>query len=134
MPMTTRAQPARPRRLEREAGQLHHSLRTLAQLRNIIAAPGDDSLRHRQEVNLGRFVAEEHYVLTGALADADLPEEARVLLAAGDTRRALGERRTRRAGARRGDGASGAGGQLTGRAGGRSGRNPWARRASHSAL
>ena len=35
-------------------------------------------------MNLGRFIAEEHCTLTRALADADLPEEARALLAASD--------------------------------------------------
>lgn len=35
-------------------------------------------------MNLGRYIAEEHYALTRALADADLPEEARALLASAD--------------------------------------------------
>ncbi|WP_093910689.1 hypothetical protein [Streptomyces sp. cf386] len=71
-------------RLEREAGQLPHAVRTLAAVREALATPGDESLRHWQQVNLGRFIAEEHYRLTRALADANLPEEARALLAAAD--------------------------------------------------
>lgn len=71
-------------RLERAAGQLPQAVRTSATLRDVLAAPGDDSLRHWQGVNLGRFIAEEHYRLAGALADAGLPEEARALLAAAD--------------------------------------------------
>ncbi|MEU1199308.1 hypothetical protein ABZ446_24205 [Streptomyces sp. NPDC005813] len=71
-------------RLEREAARLDGSASTLGMLRRVLAAPGDDSLRHWQGVNLGRFIAEEHYALALALADADLPEEARVVLAAGD--------------------------------------------------
>jgi hypothetical protein len=70
-------------RLERETGQLTLAGRTLAILRDILATPGDDSLRYWQGVNLGRFIAEEHYALTRALADADLPEETRATLAAG---------------------------------------------------
>lgn len=46
--------------------------------------PGDDSLRHWQQVSLGRFIAEEHYRLTLALADAGRPEETRALLTAAD--------------------------------------------------
>ncbi|MEV5916608.1 hypothetical protein ACPCC5_04015 [Streptomyces pseudogriseolus] len=53
-------------------------------MREALATPGDDSLRHWRRVNLGRFVAEEHYRLTLALADAGRPEEARALLAAAD--------------------------------------------------
>ncbi|MBK3570574.1 hypothetical protein [Streptomyces sp. MBT62] len=71
-------------RLERETGELAQAKRTLAALRDILATPADDSLRHWQGVNLGRFIAEEHYALTRALADADLPEEARATLAAAD--------------------------------------------------
>lgn len=71
-------------RLERAAGQLPQALRTSASLRDTLAAPGDDSLRHWQGVNLGRFIAEEHFRLSRALADADHPEEARALLAAAD--------------------------------------------------
>ncbi|MDV9177493.1 hypothetical protein R6V09_46110 [Streptomyces sp. W16] len=72
-------------RLERETGQLAEAGRTLATLRGTLADPVDESLRHWQGVNLGRFVAEEHYALTRALADANLPEEARVTLAAADS-------------------------------------------------
>ncbi|MGH1553872.1 hypothetical protein ACRAWF_23505 [Streptomyces sp. L7] len=72
-------------RLERETGQLAQSARTLATLRGTLADPGDESLRHWQGVNLGCFIAEEHYTLTRALADANLPEEAQVTLAAADS-------------------------------------------------
>jgi len=71
-------------RLERETGQLVEAERTLAALRDTLADPGDESLRHWQGVNLGCFIAEEHYALTRALVDADLPEEALVTLAAAD--------------------------------------------------
>jgi hypothetical protein len=71
-------------RLERETSQLPHAGRTLAVLREILAAPGDDSLRHWQGVNLGRFIAKEHYALARDLADAHLPEEARATLAAAE--------------------------------------------------
>ncbi|MET7680755.1 hypothetical protein [Streptomyces sp. NPDC005423] len=71
-------------RLEREAGQLGRAERTLTGLREVLAAPGDDSSRHWRGVNLGRFVAEEHYALVRALADAGLLEEARAVLAAGE--------------------------------------------------
>ncbi|WP_043686503.1 hypothetical protein [Streptomyces xylophagus] len=71
-------------RLERETGQLADATRTLAALRDILATPADDSLRQWQGTNLGRFIAEEHYALTRALADADLPEEARAALAAAE--------------------------------------------------
>ncbi|WP_432192642.1 hypothetical protein [Streptomyces sp. bgisy027] len=78
-------------RPERVAGQLPQAVRTSATLQDTLATPGDDSLRQWQGVNLGRFVAEEHYRLTRALADAGLPEEARALLAAADA--ILGELR-----------------------------------------
>ncbi|GAA4053550.1 hypothetical protein [Streptomyces shaanxiensis] len=71
-------------RLERAAGELSQAVRTLAALVEILAEPSDDSLQHWQGVNLGRFIAEEHYRLTLALADADLPEDARALLTAAD--------------------------------------------------
>ncbi|MER7921914.1 hypothetical protein ABTY96_02065 [Streptomyces sp. NPDC096057] len=67
-------------RLERETGQLPRAGETLTALRGILADPADDSLRHWWGVNLGRFIAEEHYALTRTLADADLPEEARATL------------------------------------------------------
>ena len=71
-------------RLERETGQLAQAGRTLAVLREILSAPGDDSLRHWEGTNLGRFIAEEHYARARDLADADLPEEARTALVAAD--------------------------------------------------
>ncbi|MFE5814656.1 hypothetical protein ACFQ6S_14785 [Streptomyces sp. NPDC056479] len=70
-------------RLEREAGRLSDAARALAAVRDALA-PGDNSLHHWQQVNLGRFIAEEHYLLTGALADADRPKEASALLASAD--------------------------------------------------
>jgi hypothetical protein len=71
-------------RLERETSQLTQADGTLATLREILGAPADDSLRHWQGVNLGRFIAKEHYTLARDLADADLPEEAHATLAAAD--------------------------------------------------
>lgn len=71
-------------RLEREAGRLPQAADSLAAVRDDLAAPGDDSLRHWRHVNLGRFIAEEHYRLTLALTDAGRPEEARTLLTAAD--------------------------------------------------
>ncbi|MEW1824522.1 hypothetical protein [Streptomyces sp. NPDC088196] len=71
-------------RLERETGQLPQAGGTLAVLRETLSAPADDSLRHWQGVNLGRFIAKEHYALARDLADADLPEEARATLAAAE--------------------------------------------------
>ncbi|MEU9167510.1 hypothetical protein AB0D34_06885 [Streptomyces sp. NPDC048420] len=76
-------------RLERLCGQLPQAISTLAAIRGLLADPGDDSLRHWTRVNFGRFIAEEHYALARALADAShtdagLAEEARALLAAAD--------------------------------------------------
>jgi hypothetical protein len=71
-------------RLERSTGRLVPAARTLAVLRSVLDAPGDDSLAHWQEANLGRFTAQEHYALVLALAAADLTEEARSVLAAAD--------------------------------------------------
>ncbi|WP_369190675.1 hypothetical protein [Streptomyces sp. R08] len=71
-------------RLERETGQLPQAGETLATLRDILADPADGSLQYWRGVNLGRFIAEEHYTLTRALADADLPEEARATLTAAE--------------------------------------------------
>jgi acyl transferase domain-containing protein len=71
-------------RLERTAAQLLGAAGTLAALRGILEAPADDSLRDWQRVNLGRFIAEEHYTLARALAEDGLPVEARALLAAAD--------------------------------------------------
>ncbi|MFJ7175431.1 hypothetical protein ACIQXA_03115 [Streptomyces massasporeus] len=76
-------------RLEREAGRLPQAVDSLAAVRDALATPGDDSLRHWQRVNLGRFITEEHYRLTLALADAGRPEKARALLTAADA--VLGE-------------------------------------------
>lgn len=72
-------------RLEREAGQLPQAADSLAAVRDALAAPGDDSLRHWQQVTLGRSIAEEHYHLTLALADAGHTEHARTLLTTADT-------------------------------------------------
>ncbi|OIK06384.1 hypothetical protein [Streptomyces monashensis] len=71
-------------RLEREAGRLPQAVDSLATVRNALATPGDDSLRYWKQVGLGRFIAEEHYRLALALADASRPEEARTLLTAAD--------------------------------------------------
>ncbi|WP_166028132.1 hypothetical protein [Streptomyces chilikensis] len=71
-------------RLEREAGRLPQAADSLAAVRDTLAAPGDDSLCHWQRVNLGRYVAEEHYRLALALAGAGRLEEARALLTAAD--------------------------------------------------
>ncbi|WP_217213354.1 hypothetical protein [Streptomyces sp. AC550_RSS872] len=79
--VSARLDQARP---EREDAQLAQAIRSLEALRGVLAAPGDDSLCHWQGVNLGRFIAEEHYSLTRALADARHPEEARALLKAAD--------------------------------------------------
>ncbi|MEV5330530.1 hypothetical protein [Streptomyces werraensis] len=76
-------------RLEREAGRLPQAVNSLAAVREALATPGDASLRHWHRVNLGRFIAEEHYRLTLALVDASRLEEARALLAAADA--VLGE-------------------------------------------
>ncbi|AIA07797.1 hypothetical protein [Streptomyces noursei] len=71
-------------RLERAAGRLPQAAASLAAARDALVAPGDDSLRHWQQVNLGRFIVEEHYRLALALVDAGCPEEARALLMAAD--------------------------------------------------
>ncbi|MCF1598998.1 hypothetical protein [Streptomyces muensis] len=71
-------------RLEREDGQPAQAIRSLEALRSVLVAPGDDSLHQWQRVNFGRFIAEEHYRLAHALADANLPDEARALLTAAD--------------------------------------------------
>ncbi|MFI8211171.1 hypothetical protein [Streptomyces werraensis] len=76
-------------RLEREAGRLQQAVNSLAAVREALATPGDASLRHWHRVNLGRFIAEEHYRLTLALVEAGCVAEARVLLAAADA--VLGE-------------------------------------------
>ncbi|WP_055529090.1 hypothetical protein [Streptomyces graminilatus] len=71
-------------RLERELGLLPQATATLVTLRATLTDPRDTSLRLWHGVNLGRSIAEEHYALTRALADADLPEEARALLTSAD--------------------------------------------------
>lgn len=71
-------------RLERATHRLVPAARTLTTLRGILAAPAGGSLSHWREVNLGRFIALEHYELARALADADLPQEARAVLAGGE--------------------------------------------------
>ncbi|MFJ4682842.1 hypothetical protein [Streptomyces sp. NPDC088789] len=71
-------------RLEREAGLAESAAATLAGLRDILADPGDGSLLYWHRVTLGRRVAQEHYTLAVALADAGLAREARTVLAAGD--------------------------------------------------
>ncbi|MGW3252287.1 hypothetical protein ACWDCX_17160 [Streptomyces fungicidicus] len=76
-------------RLEREADELSQAVDSLAAVRDVLATPGDGSLGYWQQVNLGRFIAEEHYRLTLALADEDRSEEARALLVAADA--VLGE-------------------------------------------
>ncbi|MFE0512757.1 hypothetical protein [Streptomyces sp. NPDC058964] len=75
-------------RLERECGRLDRAAGSLSSLRGVLTASPDDSLEHWRGVNLGRFIAEEHYALARALADADLPEEARAVLVAGEGIRA----------------------------------------------
>ena len=102
-------------RLERELGLLPQAVATLAALRAVLTDPRDTSLRLWHGVNLGRFIAEEHCTLTRALADADLPDEARALFGRLLRRpgRALGERRDGRTGARRGHGGAGARPRLT---------------------
>ncbi|MBC2902054.1 hypothetical protein [Streptomyces cupreus] len=71
-------------RLERACGQLPQAEGSLASIRDLLADPRDDSLRHWAHVNFGRFIAEEHYALTRALADGDHLQEARTLLTAAD--------------------------------------------------
>ncbi|WP_105968778.1 hypothetical protein [Streptomyces geranii] len=71
-------------RLERELGRLSQATATLTTLRAVLTDPRDTSLRHWHGVNLGCFIAEEHYALTRALADADLRAESRALLAHAD--------------------------------------------------
>ncbi|MGW7408136.1 hypothetical protein ACWGI9_31330 [Streptomyces sp. NPDC054833] len=71
-------------RLERESGELDRAAVALATLRDVLAGPADDLLKHWRGVNLGSFIAEEHYTLAGALADAGRPEQARAVLAAGE--------------------------------------------------
>lgn len=76
-------------RLERETGRLPQAADSLAAVRDTLAAPGDDSLNCWQQVNLGCYIAEEHYRLTFALADSGRSGEACALLTAADA--VLGE-------------------------------------------
>ncbi|PWI14681.1 hypothetical protein DI272_11305 [Streptomyces sp. Act143] len=71
-------------RLERETGQLAAAERTLAALRDTLAVPGDASPGLWRGTSLGRYIAEEHYALVLALADAGSAQEARALLDAAD--------------------------------------------------
>ncbi|MBW8736662.1 MAG: hypothetical protein JF621_05835 [Streptomyces turgidiscabies] len=57
-------------RLERELGLLPQAVATLAALRAVLTDPRDTSLRLWHGVNLGRYIAEEHYTLTRALLAA----------------------------------------------------------------
>ena len=70
--------------LERRTGELERAAGSLARVRDALNNPGDASVRHWRQVSLGLFVAEEHYALSGALADAGVPAKARVLLAAAE--------------------------------------------------
>ncbi|KOV69279.1 hypothetical protein [Streptomyces sp. MMG1121] len=74
--------------LERASDRLRPAARTLAALRDTLTTSDDASLAHWRGVNLGRFIAEEHHALAHALADADLPEEARAVLAGAEEIRA----------------------------------------------
>ncbi|MFI9827434.1 hypothetical protein ACIHIX_07070 [Streptomyces sp. NPDC051913] len=71
-------------RLEREAGLLPSADRTLAALRGTLAEPGDDSLGFWRGTSLGRYIAEEHFELALALADAGSGEEARAVVGAAE--------------------------------------------------
>ncbi|MGW7381922.1 hypothetical protein [Streptomyces sp. NPDC054794] len=71
-------------RLERESGEPDRAADALSALRDVLAGPIDDSLRHWRGTNLGTFLAEEHFRLARALADAGRPEQARAVLAAGE--------------------------------------------------
>ena len=68
------ARPAQAR-LERELGRLPQATATLATPHAVLTDPRDTSRRLWHSVNLGRFIAEEHYAPTRAPADADLPAE-----------------------------------------------------------
>ncbi|HZF92949.1 hypothetical protein [Streptomyces sp.] len=70
--------------LERRTGELERAAGSLARVRDALNNPGDASVRHWRQVSLGLFVAEEHYALSGALADAGVSAKARVLLAAAE--------------------------------------------------
>jgi len=71
-------------RLERETRQLPAAYRTLAALRDTLAEPKDDSLGFWRGTSLGRYIAEEHYALALALADAGSTEQAHALLGAAE--------------------------------------------------
>lgn len=70
--------------LERHTGELDRAVRSLARVRDALGDTGDASVRDWQRINLGMFIAREHYELTGALADADLLQEARALFQAAE--------------------------------------------------
>jgi hypothetical protein len=67
--------------LERRTGRLGRAARSLASVRDALGDAENASAWNWRLVNVGLFVAREHYALSGALADAGRPEEARVLLA-----------------------------------------------------
>ncbi|MER6349630.1 hypothetical protein ACWC10_18515 [Streptomyces sp. NPDC001595] len=78
--------------LERRTGRLTEAVRSLASVLGALDGAANDSLRHWRQVNLGLFVAREHYELSGALAAAGLLDEALAVLATADGIRAgLGE-------------------------------------------
>ncbi|MFC7261838.1 hypothetical protein [Streptomyces lutosisoli] len=65
-------------RMEREGHQLREAICTLARLRDTLAKPADDTLRHWRGTNLGAYIVEEHHeVVRAASADASLAEEVR---------------------------------------------------------
>ncbi|MFD3926729.1 hypothetical protein [Streptomyces sp. NPDC058614] len=65
-------------RLERETGRLPAAISTLAQLRDTLARPADDTLPYWRGTNLGAFIVEEHHeVARAAAADGSLTEEVR---------------------------------------------------------
>ncbi|WP_432043450.1 hypothetical protein [Streptomyces cadmiisoli] len=71
-------------RLERTSGRPGDAARTLTLLRDILAGPGDETLRNWQGVNLGRFAAEEHCALARTLAEAGQGAQARTVLTAAE--------------------------------------------------
>lgn len=65
-------------RLERETGRLAAAISTLAQLRDALARPADDTPPYWRGTNLGAFIVEEHHELAAAAAaDGILTEEVR---------------------------------------------------------
>jgi NTP pyrophosphatase (non-canonical NTP hydrolase) len=70
-------------RMEREEHQLREAMSTLARLRDTLAKPADDTLRHWRGTNLGAYIVEEHHeVVRAASADASLAEDVREVTAA----------------------------------------------------